>query len=227
MPHYTLYGFNNSASTSIHWILAELAPLGATYDIVDINLRAGEQKAASYLALNAKGRVPTLTFDNGKPVTETGAIAALLAEAYPAAKLAITSAEGFDAHAFYLETLVYVLNSHLPAMRDWMYAGKDGAEKYAHGVRLFTLPRLKANFEFFDKQLAKTQFIAGDRPTIADFIFAPTVTWAKGLDVIAVRYPNLKAYLARMRARDSWKAVLAREGVDPQLADWEKPYLEL
>ncbi|KAL1413620.1 hypothetical protein Q8F55_001395 [Vanrija albida] len=226
MPHYTLYGFNNSASTSIHWILAELAPLGATYDIVDINLKAGEQKAASYLALNPKGRVPTLLFD-GKPVAETGAIAALLAEAFPAAKLTVTADEGFDAHAHFLEILTYVLNSHLPAMRDWMYAGKDGSEEYAHGVRLFTLPRLHANFALVDKQLAKTQFLAGDRPTIADFIFAPTVTWAKGLDVMAARYPHLKAYLARMRARDSWKAVLKREGVDPQLADWEKPYLEL
>jgi glutathione S-transferase len=224
MPTYTLYGHANTASTSIHWLLAELAQFGVTYDFVDINLARKEQKEDAYLAKNPKGRVPTLLIGN-EPVTEAGAISLLLAERHPEAHL--SPAEGTAERAKFLETHIFIVNSMLPALRDWFYADKDQTDpQYAHGIRLLTLRRLQDIFAYLDARLENSRFLASrEEPTTTDFLFTATLSWNGFIDALASRYPNLKRYRDEMRARDSWKLVEKKEDITLTMRDFEEKFL--
>jgi glutathione S-transferase len=67
-----------------HWMLEEI---GAPYRIELVDLSKAEQKKPAFLAVNPMGKLPTIVH-RGTVVTETGAICAYLADAFPAAGLA-------------------------------------------------------------------------------------------------------------------------------------------
>ena len=58
----------------------------AAYDVHRMNFAENEQRAAPYLAINPKSRVPSLETDRGV-ITETPAIMGYIARSFPAARL--------------------------------------------------------------------------------------------------------------------------------------------
>ena len=64
-----------------------LEELAADYELHVLNMKAGEQRGAEYLAINPMGKVPALLHD-GALVTEQVAIYLYLADLYPEAGLA-------------------------------------------------------------------------------------------------------------------------------------------
>jgi glutathione S-transferase len=67
-----------------HWMLEEI---GQPYRTVILDFEKREHKAQEYLRINALGKVPAIVHEN-TVVTETAAICAYLADAFPAARLA-------------------------------------------------------------------------------------------------------------------------------------------
>lgn len=230
MPDYTLYGYDSTAATAIHWILLELArSQGVTHEFVNVDIfNNKDQKRPEYLAVNPKGRIPVLVVD-GEPISETGATAWLLAERHPDARLAPAPSD--SKRARFVETFVFIVNSYLPSLRDWFYASRDGAEEHAHGIRLMTLPRLKNVYTLLDKQLATSKYLVSEEaPTIVDYIFSATTAWDGFLNELTSRYPNIKRHTDMMRATEGWKELCALEpGIESNFSvkDWAKPYLEL
>lgn len=58
-----------------------------TLDMIDIDILAGANRLASYLAVNPAGEVPALELDDGRVVSESVAIAEYLDELHPAPAL--------------------------------------------------------------------------------------------------------------------------------------------
>ncbi len=73
---YQLYFSPGAASLCVHQALLEL---GVGHELIAVDLKAGAQKQAQYLALNPNGVVPTLIVD-GRPHYEAAALLLLLAE---------------------------------------------------------------------------------------------------------------------------------------------------
>src|SRR4051812_1196286 len=73
-----------SRARTVHWMLEEV---GAPYDVHVLDFAKREHKAPSFLAVNPMGKVPAIVHD-GVVVTESAAICAYLADAFPDAKLA-------------------------------------------------------------------------------------------------------------------------------------------
>jgi len=82
-PGFTLYYTTKSSAEVIRRALDHV---GAVYEIAPIDTAAGEQQTPAYLAINPKGRVPALRF-NDTILTENPAILLYLANAAPAAGL--------------------------------------------------------------------------------------------------------------------------------------------
>jgi glutathione S-transferase len=80
-----LYHAVPSRSIVVHWMLEEV---GEPYDIELLSLDAEDHKKPEYLAVNPMGRVPALCHGD-VVVTETAAICAYFAEAFPDAGLDI------------------------------------------------------------------------------------------------------------------------------------------
>ena len=107
-----LYYAPGSCSLASHIALEEA---GADYETVRMDLGAGDQRRAEYLALNPLGRVPALAID-GAVLTENAAILAFIAQRFPDAGLAPISdplafarVQGFNA---FLASTVHPYHSH-------------------------------------------------------------------------------------------------------------------
>ena len=80
----TLYHNPHSRSTIVHYMLHEL---GEPFEIVPVDLKAGDHKTPEFLKLNPMGKIPVLA-DGDTIVTEAPAILIYLADKYPKAGLA-------------------------------------------------------------------------------------------------------------------------------------------
>src|SRR5882672_7491364 len=107
-----LYYAPGTVALASHITLAES---GADYTTERIDFKINQQNSPEYLAINPKGRVPSLVTDRGK-LTETPAMLAFIAQSFPKAKLAPLD----DAYAFaqvqsinsYFCSTVHVAHAH-------------------------------------------------------------------------------------------------------------------
>jgi len=208
---YTLYYSPGAASMAVHWMLIEL---GVPFDAVRVNIEAGAQRAPDYRRLNPAGRVPTLLVD-GVPCTESTALLMLLAERHPEAALA--PPPGTLQRASWLEQMIYLANTLLPAMRDWFYADKDGDPAGADAVRALARRRIEGAWQHLDARLADGRaWLVGERLSTADLLAVMLMRWSRNMARPATTWPNLAGYIERLRALPSFVELNRREG----LTDW-------
>ena len=100
-----LYLTPGSCTTGIHILLEEI---GLVFEAHLVNLLAGDQHQADYVAINPKSTIPLLVRQDGKPLTEFQAIAYWLARSYPKARLL---PEDPDNEALVMETMDYVVGT--------------------------------------------------------------------------------------------------------------------
>ena len=209
---YVLYYSPGAASMAVHWMLIELA---VPFEARLVDIEAGVQHSQDYLRLNPAGRVPTLVID-GTPYAESTALLMLLAERHPEALLA--PAPGAPIRAEWLQHMVYLANTLLPAMRDWFYAEKDGDSKGADAVKSLARRRIEGAWDRLDAHLAASNrnYLVGDRLSTADFLAVMLMRWSRNMPRPAATWQCLAPYIVRLRALPSFRAVNAREG----LTDW-------
>ncbi len=110
MSDLLLYHAVPSRSMIVHWMLEEL---GVPYEIELLHLETEDHKQEQYLAVNPMGKVPALRHGD-VVVTETAAICAYLAEAFPEAELDI--APGSPLRGEYLRWLFFAPVTAEPAI---------------------------------------------------------------------------------------------------------------
>ncbi|WGS53153.1 glutathione S-transferase family protein [Paraburkholderia sp. D15] len=209
--NYLLYYSPGVASLCVHWMLIEL---GVPFETHRVDLKSGQQREPEYLRLNPSGRVPTLVVD-GTPRHESAALLMLLAERHPEAGLA--PAPGTAERGEWLETMIFLANTVLPAMRDRFYADIDGDPAGADAVRALADRRLDDAWNRLDAQLAaRPGYLIGERLSTVDFLAVMLLRWTRNLPHPATGWPHLAAYIHRIRALPSFIELNAREG----LTDW-------
>lgn len=208
---YTLYYSPGAASLAVHWMLIEL---GIAFEAKLVDLDGGAQRSPEYLRLNPTGRVPTLVVD-GVPYGESTALLMLLAERHPEKKLA--PAPGAPTRADWLETMIYLANTVLPAMRDWFYAEKDGDPQGAEAVKALARRRIEGAWDRLDARLADGRIhLLGSELSTVDFLGTMLMRWSRNMPRPATTWKNLAPYIQRMRSRPAFVEVNNREG----LTDW-------
>jgi glutathione S-transferase len=207
----TLYCAPGAASFLVHWLLVELDAPHALH-LVDTAAKA--QKSPEYLALNPNGVVPTLVV-HGKPQYEAAALAMLLAERHPEARLA----PPFDdpRRAEYLQWMFNLANMVQPLFRQWWYPGEPAGEANAEVVRAHCAPRIEAEWTRIDAHLAAHgPHLLGEDLSVADFYLVMLMRWSRNMPKPATEWPHLAALARRLKARPSFATLYAREG----LTEW-------
>ncbi len=92
MPELKLFVAPNSCARVPTIALEEI---GVPFDTQLVRTLAGEQNTPEFLAVNPKGKVPTLMID-GQPLTENVAILTWLNDTYPEANLMPKTTDGFE-----------------------------------------------------------------------------------------------------------------------------------
>lgn len=205
---YLLYYSPGAASMAVHWALLH-ANLPFDTELVDID--QGAQHEPAYRRLNPTGRVPTLIVD-GKPRTESAALLMLLAERHPEAHLA--PAADAPARAEWFETMIWLANTVLPAMRDWFYAGIDGDAQGEAAVRALARKRIEAACAQLDARLSDgRQYLVGGALSTVDLLAVVLMRWTRNMPRPATDWPRLSHYIVRMRSLPSFAALHQREGL--------------
>lgn len=165
----TLYGFDGS--TYVRTVRMLLAEKGADYDQVPVNVLAGEPRQAEHLKRHPFGKVPVVDHD-GMRILETSAITRYLDDVLdgpsfvpdnPKDRARMDMAMGLiDSYGY--DALVGVAGYHL--FPDFI--GNPGPEFLDQSIdksRLVLTELMKIRGE--------SEYIAGDKPTLADMYLAP------------------------------------------------------
>jgi glutathione S-transferase len=207
---YTLYYSPGSANLVVHLALLEI---GAAHTLERIDLDAGQQRSAAYLAINPNGVVPTLLID-GKPYGEAAALTMLLMERHPEAKLA--PAIGHAARADYLQWMLYLANTLQPLFRQWFYPS-DHLPSAADSIKQAARIGIEAAWTHVDAHLAAHgPYMLGESFSVVDLYALMLMRWSRNMPKPATDWPHLAALAKRLKARPSWKQVCDAEG----LVEW-------
>lgn len=180
-----------SRAQMVHWMLEEA---GAPYRIVPIDFEKGEHKAPSFLALNPMGKLPTIVHRD-TVVTETAAIIAYIADAFPAAELAPTPDDAL--RGTYYRWLFFGAGCFEPALLDKMMKRPETDRKSTIGWGSYddVVATLK-------KALDGGPYLLGEKFSAADVYVGAEIRWAMMFGA-----PDLKGekvfddYVARLSAR--------------------------
>jgi glutathione S-transferase len=208
---YTLYYSPGTASFAVHWMLIHI---DATFELIEVNLKAKEQRSTQYLALNPSGHVPTLLIA-GKPRTECAALLMMLAERHPEARLA--PAIGESHRDMFLQSMFYLANTVQPAFRMWFYADEMAGMVNVAATKIHAQKKIERAMQRLDALFADgRRYLVGENLTAADFMATMLMRWSRNMTCSAMRYEHLADYIRRMWTIPSLRQVHDREG----LTDW-------
>ncbi len=200
-----LYYFPGACSLACHIAMRE-AGIEPQLEKVDGKSKKTE-KGADYLAVNAKGYVPTLALDDGQTLTEAAAILQYIADRNPAAKLA--PAPGTMDRYRVAEWLNFIATeihrNHTPLFKF--------AEKLPDASKQVFKDDLAGRFAWLDKQLAGKPYLLGDAFSIADIYLFTVLNWPRYVGIDLAQWPTLKDYHKRIGARPAVQAAMLAEGL--------------
>lgn len=204
---WKLFYAPGACSRASHIALREA---GADFEAVRVNTAGGEQREAAYLAVNPKGRVPTLITERGA-LTETPAILAFIAQSFPDKGLAplddpFAFAE-LQAFNSYLCATVHVAHAH--KLRGYRWADDPAA---IAEMKRKVPETVGACFTLIERELFKGPWVLGERYSVADPYLFTLFQWIEGDGVDPAGFPKLQDHARRMAERPAVRAALAAEG---------------
>src|SRR3979490_1934553 len=154
---FKLYYAPGTCALASHIALQEA---GAAYATERLDFKTNQQNSTEYLAINPKGRVPTLVTDRGV-LTETPAMLAFIAQSFPKAKLAPFE----DAYAF---AQAQSFNSYLCSTVHSTHAHKMRGARWATEESSFADMKRKvpqtvgASFALIERDMLKGPWVMGE-----------------------------------------------------------------
>ena len=191
---FTAYGMSDSGNC--YKVKLALEQLGLPYRWVEVSTTKGETRTPDFLGKNPNGQVPALELADGSFLAESNAILNYLADGSP-----LLPGERL-ARARVLQWMFFEQYSHEPyvavARAILRYQPSDSP-------RRAELPRLQERghkaLAVMEQHLAREQYLAAGRYTIADIsLYAYTHCAADGGFDLG-RYPAVRAWLERVKSQ--------------------------
>lgn len=191
-----LYTHPMSRGRTARWMLEEI---GAPYDVQILDY-AGAMKSPAYLAINPMGKVPALAH-GGAVVTETAAICAYLADAFPEAGLAPPA--NSQLRAPYYRWLFFAAGPLEAASTNKAL----GVEAAPDRKRMLGYGSLEDVLDTLETTLSGGRYLLGDHFTAADIYLGSGLGWGMQFGTVEKR-PAFEDYWELVSQRPA--AVKAR-----------------
>ena len=200
-----LYHSAQSRSVRPKWLLEEI---GASYEVVSLNLQALDQKKPEYLKLNPNGAVPTLV-DDDLVLFESAAICQYLADKFPDKHLA--PAICTPARGLYYQWIHFAMSGlEPPAVTIFQHTVMKPEAERNPTLVAEARTQLGAALKVVDAALAGRDYILGKEFTAADVMVGSTLNWCQMMGMIdGGGLPNVQGYLGRLAARPAAQRALA------------------
>jgi glutathione S-transferase len=214
----TVHHLNNSRSQRVLWLLEELE--------LPYEIKRYERDKATMLAppellkIHPLGKSPVIT-DGDKTIAESGAIVDYIISTYGAGRL--IPAEGTPERLRYTYWLHYAEGSAMPPLllKLIFTALPDRAPGLLRplvkavanrALQTFINPQLALHAAYWEGELAKSPWFAGDEITGADIQMSFPLEAAASRAGIEVGHPHVHAFIDRIHARPAYQRALARGG---------------
>ncbi len=198
MPNNMIFYTNPmSRGRIVRWVLEEI---GAPYE-TEILEYGGSMKGEDYLAINPMGKVPALKHEENI-ITETPAIIAYLADAFPEAGLGPKMNERAD----YYRWMFFAAGPVEAAMANHMLGVEVPEDKrgtVGYGSKEQMLDVLAA-------AVSRNDYITGDRFTAADIYVGSEIGFGLQFGTIEAR-PEFTDYYGRLQSRDALQRALVMD----------------
>jgi len=199
MPRLTLYHAAPSRSSVVHWMLEEV---GELYDVQLMNLKKGENRAADYLKVNPMGKVPALRHGD-VVITESAAICAYLADAFPQARLNVPVDD--PRRGPYLKWLFFGPSCVEPAIIDRLFPRTGDIPRAALGYGDYDTV-----IEVLAAAVRNGPFLMGEQFTAADVVIGSALRWGMMFKGLPER-PEFVAYAGRVAERPAAKRATQKD----------------
>ncbi|MEW6641261.1 MAG: glutathione S-transferase [Pseudomonadota bacterium] len=213
----TVHHLNNSRSQRVLWLLEEL---GVPYEIVRYQRQPNMLAPKELRQIHPLGKSPVIT-DNGNTIAESGAILTYIVETYGNGRLIpppntperlrytywLHYAEGSAMFPLLLKLIFSLLPKRAPALI------RPVAGMIANGA-LSTMinPQLKQHMAFWEEELGKSEWFAGNDFTAADIQMSFPLEAASARAGLENGHPKALAFLARIHARPAYQRALEKGG---------------
>ncbi|MDM9384682.1 glutathione S-transferase [Chlorogloeopsis sp. ULAP01] len=183
--------FNHELSGNSYKVRLMLSLLGLEYEVVDIDLKAGEAKSPWLLKMNPLGQIPIL-MDGDLVISDSHAILVYLARRYGNEDWLPVEAVSMSKVIEWLSISANeIQNGPCTARLYFVFNAKidlDLAQQRAHAV-----------LKVIDKHLQQQDWLVLNRPTIADIACYPYIGLAPEGGISLEAYPNVVAWINRIK----------------------------
>jgi glutathione S-transferase len=193
-----------SRARIVHYMLEEV---GAPYRVEFVNLQKGEHKLPAFLGVNPMGKLPTI-LHRGVVVTESAAICAYLADAFPAAQLAPRLDD--PARGTYYRWMFFGAGCVDPGMIDRMLQRPVPERTAALGYGTH-----ENMTNALEKALTPGPWILGEKFSAVDIYIGSQINFGLMTKALDPR-PGFTAYAARIAQRPAFKRFM--EQADKMIA---------
>lgn len=200
MAEFTLYGFSESGNAYKAALMLSLC--AADWEVARVAYFAGETHQSAYREMNVMGEAPVLVHhkpDGDLTLSQSGVILHYLAD--------VLGRYGPGTDAEKREVLRWILfdnhklTSYTATARFRLRFLKLPADD---PVTVFLVTRMRGAFDVLDAHLEGREWVAAERMTIADLSLCGYLFWPEQFDTNWNDYPNIKAWLSRIRALPGW-----------------------
>jgi GST-like protein len=204
----TVYSWPTPNGHQVHIMLEEC---GLPYEVVPVDIGAGEQFDAAFLRISPNNKIPAMLDTDGpdgKPVSlfESGAILLYLA-GKTGKLLPRTDRQRYAV----LQWLMFQMGGVGPMLGQAHHFRVDARQKIDYAIERYT-NETRRLYGVMDRQLASHTHIAGRNYSVADIAIFPWLRRWEDQGVDWSDFPHLKAWFDRVAARPAVKrgvAVLA------------------
>lgn len=198
-----LYYSPAACSLSPHIVLREA---GLPVELVKVSTKTHQlADGGDFYAINSKGYVPVLEWDDGERLTEGPAIVQWIADQAPDKGLAPPA--GTRERARLQEWLNFITSEvhkgftplFMPTASDEMKAAAKAA--------------VERRLAWVEEQLEGRDYLLGKDFSVADAYLFTVASWGQYVGIDVKQWPRLAAYLQRVAARPAVQAALQAEGL--------------
>ena len=208
-----VHHLNNSRSQRVLWLLEEL---GVPYEIVRYQRQPNMLAPKELRAIHPLGKSPVIT-DNGNTVAESGAIVEYIVKTYGNGRLIppddtperlrytywLHYAEGSAMTPLLLKLIFGMLPKRAPFLiRPIANAISSKA------LATLVTPQLKQHMAFWESELGKSEWFAGNDFTAADIRMSFALEAAAARGGLENGHPKAMAWLAKIHARPAYQRAL-------------------
>ncbi len=184
---YVLHWSRGCGSFAPH---AALNEVGASYELVEVDLDSNQEYTEEFLAINPRAQVPVLTLPDGAIMTESVAMMIHIADCHPESGLMpdVGQTDRAIAYRWLVFSAVNLYEAGCRIADTHHYSAKKSDYE---GIRAKAHHDLDQYWEMVAEAIGDGPYILGQRYSVVDICLLMIAQWHPEPDALVERYPNL------------------------------------